>query len=189
MRDNTEIPMEIHAFKQLLNPSKRRFSRRYTHTLLLSSLSLLSLSFTPSTSTIALLLSSSYLSSHAAISFPSPILDLWQLTEESCPPPPIKGTRSPLRDGAAWVLAVPPSIALSICWYRSEEFLGDKLTCVLSPKLYSDKLTNTGRYWKGFVDCAYHYFICNCGRLKHWTSLWNDTEPKNLSQQSTWYCH
>lgn len=80
--------------------------------------------------------------------FPPLLFDLWQLTEDSClppPPPPIKGTGSPLRDGAACLPAVASPIAFSIYECSNLELWDDELTRVLSLKLQPDKLTGTGR--------------------------------------------
>lgn len=55
--------------------------------------------------------------------FPPLLSDLWQLTEDSCPPPPpIKGTASPRRGGAACLFALAASITFSLYDCSSRDF-------------------------------------------------------------------
>lgn len=102
--------------------------------------------------------------------FPPLLFDLQQLTEDSClppPPSPIKGTSSPLRDGAGCLTAVASPITFSIYECSSRELWDDELARVLSLKLQPDKLTGTGRYRKGYCYTLFHYWCINCSGFEH----------------------
>ena len=161
----------------------------------------LSPSLPPSLSSLSLSLASLSLPLSLLLSLHVPMLplvsppflsDLWQLTEESCPPLPSE-VADPHREmemphhclSARCAFSFSsPSITLCIYEHRHQECWHHKLTCVLSLKLSSDTVTGSGRYCKGYAEnrtcCNFISKSINYGRPEHQTTLWKETETKSL---------
>lgn len=124
------------------------------------------------------------------------LLNLWQQTEESCPPLPSEVQDPLLRDGDASSVPEcsrsPLSPSLFLCRYECRH---DKLTRMLLPKAAAWQSDRNREILEGIYleRRAYRNIISksiNYSRLEPQTCLWSDTETK--SQQlyfwMNWHC-